>query len=540
MASLVETAEGVVPGNLTASRQKSFFKRLMSENHLQRGLIIWVTLAVVLPGALMAVMVILENREANILNRSHQAADRYADLMQSGLSLPLWNVAPNLGQPIIDSVKIDTAISKIQVKTNDQDLFINFEAPSLAGAASSDFIHIVRPITYNQQNLGTLDLIYSLEPAREKASQETKQLISIISMQLIISLTVLMGFLHRRIIHPLSQLRIFANGIAQGNLSSQAPGLNPDELGDLAADLEKMRQSLESNIQNLEHHVNDRTRELSQSNQQLSATLEQLKLTQVHLIQSEKLAALGSLVAGVAHELNTPIGNGLSVASTLTQTCQDFANTLSSGMTKSALKAFIEDVTEGNEIINRNLNKASELVSGFKQVAMDRTSAQRRSFKLLDFLNDTYLTLTPTFRRTAIKVNIDCPENIELNSYPGPLGQVITNLLNNTLIHAFESDSVGQVDIRANQEGELVKIDVKDNGKGILPEHIGKIFDPFFTTKLGKGGNGLGMHIVHNIVSGLLGGSISVCSTPNNGCCFTLLLPSIAPQTPEQGAEHLQ
>ncbi|RYZ82256.1 MAG: HAMP domain-containing histidine kinase, partial [Moraxellaceae bacterium] len=185
-------------------------------------------------------------------------------------------------------------------------------------------------------------------------------------------------------------------------------------------------------------------------------------------------------------------------------------------------------------------NKASELVSGFKQVAMDRTSAQRRSFKLLDFLNDTYLTLTPTFRRTAIKVNIDCPENIELNSYPGPLGQVITNLLNNTLIHAFESDSVGQVDIRANQEGELVKIDVKDNGKGILPEHIGKIFDPFFTTKLGKGGNGLGMHIVHNIVSGLLGGSISVCSTPNNGCCFTLLLPSIAPQTPEQGAEHLK
>ena len=197
----------------------------MSENHLQRELIIWVSLAVVLPGALMAAMVVLENRDANILAKSHQAADRYADLMQSGLALPLWNVAPNLGQPIIDSVKIDTAVSKIQVKTNDQDLFITYDAGTVGLTSSEDLIHIVRPIVYNQQNLGTLDLIYSLEPARQKASQETKQLISIISMQLIISLTVLIGFLHRRIIHPLSLLRRFANGIAQGNLRSEVPSL---------------------------------------------------------------------------------------------------------------------------------------------------------------------------------------------------------------------------------------------------------------------------------------------------------------------------
>jgi signal transduction histidine kinase len=511
--------------------KKNFFQRLMSENHLQRELIIWVSLAVVLPGALMAAMVILENRDANILSKSHQAADRYADLMQSGLALPLWNVAPNLGQPIIDSVKLDPAVSKIQVKTSDQELFISYDAGSIAAASSEDLIHIARPVHYNQQNLGTIDLIYSLEPAKQKASQETKQLISIISMQLIISLTVLIGFLHRRIIHPLSLLRTFADGIAQGNLRSVVPSLKKDELGDLATDLEKMRQSLESNIQNLELHVNERTLELSQSNQQLSTTLEQLKLTQGHLIQSEKLAALGALVAGVAHELNTPIGNGLSVASTLTHTCQNFGDTMQKGMTKSALQAFLADVTEGNEIISRNLNKASELVSGFKQVAMDRTSAQRRSFKLLEFLNDTYLTLTPTFRRTAIKVSIECPEDIELNSYPGPLGQVITNLLNNTLIHAFDGDASGLVSIHASVKDNQVCIRVSDNGKGIAPEHLGKIFDPFFTTKLGKGGNGLGMHIVHNIVSGLLGGSISVQSSLGAGCCFTLLLPQNAPAT---------
>lgn len=517
--------------NASPLRHKNFFQRLMSENHLQRELIIWVSLAVVLPGALMAAMVVLENRDANILAKSHQAADRYADLMQSGLALPLWNVAPNLGQPIIDSVKIDTAVSKIQVKTNDQDLFITYDAGTVGLTSSEDLIHIVRPIVYNQQNLGTLDLIYSLEPARQKASQETKQLISIISMQLIISLTVLIGFLHRRIIHPLSLLRRFANGIAQGNLRSEVPSLKKDELGDLAIDLEKMRQSLESNIQNLEHHVDARTLELSQSNQQLSTTLEQLKLTQGHLIQSEKLAALGALVAGVAHELNTPIGNGLSVASALTHSCQNFTESLQKGMTKSALQTFVADVAEGNEIISRNLNKASELVSGFKQVAMDRTSEQKRRFKLLDFLNDTYLTLTPTFRRTAIKVSIECPADIELNSYPGPLGQVITNLLNNTLIHAFDAHETGLVSIQASMSDAQICIRVSDNGKGIAPEHLGKIFDPFFTTKLGKGGNGLGMHIVHNIVSGLLGGSISVQSSLGAGCCFTVLLPQTAPAT---------
>jgi two-component system, NtrC family, sensor kinase len=538
MITPYKTTQCAKPEYLTLSNLKNYFHRIMSENQLQLGLIIWVTLAVVLPGGFMAALVIMENRDAHILQKSQQAAEHYADLLQNGLAIPLWNVAPNLGQPIIDSVKLDIAVGKIQITTTDQEPFINFDNVNLATTPPEDLIQITRDINYNQQNLGTLNFIYSLAPARQKAHQETKQLVSIISMQLIISLTVLIGFLHRRIVYPLIQLRRFANGIAQGNLSSQAPRLKQDELGDLADDLEKMRLSLESNIQHLEDHVNERTQELSQSNQQLSQTLEQLKLTQGHLIQSEKLAALGSVVAGVAHELNTPIGNGLSVASTLTQSCQTFAEMLNRGMTKSALQIFLADVIEGNEIISRNLNKASELVSGFKQVAMDRTSTQRRTFKLLEFLNDTYLTLTPTFKRTPYKVHIECPDDIELNSYPGPLGQVITNLLNNTVIHAFDGMDSGQVDIRARALGDQIKIEVKDNGKGIAAEHIKKIFDPFFTTKLGNGGNGLGMHIVHNIVSGLLGGTISVRSNLGEGCLFILIFPCVAPKALESGAEN--
>jgi signal transduction histidine kinase len=513
---------------------KQHVRNLLNGNQLRRGLIIWVTLAIVLPGAFMSMMVVVENQSSRIVQKSQQAAERYADLLQSGLAIPLWNVAPNLGQPIVDSIKLDPAVSKIQVKTTDQDSFINFDAGDIARIANKDLIHITRIISYNQQNLGTLDLVYSLVPAQQKENHETKKLISIICIQLIISLTVLIIFLHKRIIYPLNQLRLFAAGVAKGNLSSKVPHLYNDELGALAQDLEEMRQSLESNIHNLEFHVNERTKELSQSNQQLSETLDQLQLTQGYLIQSEKLAALGALVAGVAHELNTPIGNSLSVASTLVQTCQNFNETLNSGMTKSALQSFLDNVSEGNEIINRNLNKASELISGFKQVAMDRTSAQRRNFNLAEFLDETYLTLTPTFKRTAYKVYIQCPDNIHLNSYPGPLGQVITNLLNNTIIHAFDGCENGEVHIQANLAREQITLEIKDNGKGISPEHIGKLFDPFFTTKLGNGGNGLGLHIVHNIVSGLLGGSIDVTSTPGKGTCFTILLPTIAPKTPEE------
>lgn len=529
MTTLLNEENELKPFTLNPWVWRRRFSRLMSENQLQRGLITWVILAVVLPGAIMAAVVVFESRDTNILKKSYIAAEHYADLLQKGLSIPLWNVAPNLGQPIIDSVKLDSAVYKIQIKTGDQDLFLSYDNPQYKNTSPKDLIHVVRTITYNNQEIGTLDFVYSLAPSREKASQETQQLIGIISMQLIVSLTVLIGFLHRRIIHPLRELRSFANRISQGNLSSQVPFLNQDEMGDLADDLEKMRLSLESNIQNLEYHVNERTQELSKSNQELSKTLDQLKFTQGHLIQSEKLAALGSLVAGIAHELNTPIGNGLSVASTLSQTCINFSEILNRGMTKTALISFLADVKEGNEIIYRNLNKASELVAGFKQVAMDRTSAQRRTFTLSEFLNDTYLTLTPAFRRTPYKVVIDCPDTIKLDSYPGPLGQVITNLLNNTLIHAFDGREKGQVLVKAFAKNTNIIIKVIDDGIGIQPEHVGKIFDPFFTTKLGKGGNGLGMHIVHNIVTGLLGGSISVQSKVSEGTTFTIELPSVAP-----------
>jgi ligand-binding sensor domain-containing protein/signal transduction histidine kinase len=254
-----------------------------------------------------------------------------------------------------------------------------------------------------------------------------------------------------------------------------------------------------------------------------------LKHMETNLIQAEKLAALGALVAGVAHELNTPIGNGLTVASTLCESCADIKKAMKRGLTRSALDQFIADVDEGAQLVNRNLMRASELVSSFKQVAVDRTSAQRRKFLLQDMIQEICFTASPIFKFTPYILDVVVRDDVIMDSYPGPLGQVITNLLNNTVIHAFDGRDHGRVVVAAENVVNGVNISVTDDGVGISVENQAKIFDPFFTTKLGLGGNGLGMHIVHNIVTGVLGGTIHFTSTVGQGTCFIVSLPKVAP-----------
>jgi ligand-binding sensor domain-containing protein/signal transduction histidine kinase len=265
-----------------------------------------------------------------------------------------------------------------------------------------------------------------------------------------------------------------------------------------------------------------------------------MKHMESNLIQSEKLAALGALVAGVAHELNTPIGNGLTVASTLCESCSDIKQAMKRGLTRSALDQFIADVDEGAQLVNRNLMRASELVTSFKQVAVDRTSAQRRKFSLQDMIHEICFTASPIFKFTPYILDVVVKDDIVMDSYPGPLGQVITNLLNNTVIHAFDGRDHGRVVVTAENMVNGVIISVSDDGVGISSENQAKIFDPFFTTKLGLGGNGLGMHIVHNIVTGVLGGTIHFTSTVGRGTCFVVSIPKVAPPVSAEVDEELR
>jgi PAS domain S-box-containing protein len=284
---------------------------------------------------------------------------------------------------------------------------------------------------------------------------------------------------------------------------------------------------------NLEQRVIERTDELQRANMELAATLTTLNMAQEELVRSEKLAALGSLVAGIAHELNTPIGNSLMVASTLVDQTrvmtEGFAD--GSGLKRSTLDAYLKDSAKAGDILVRNLFRAANLVTSFKQVAVDQTSSQRRIFSLAEVVSEILLTLSPTLRKTAFEVVQDIPPDLTFDSYPGPLGQVITNLVNNALLHGFEGRNTGRVSLSAlrNREG-LVELSVKDDGIGIPQGNLNRIFDPFFTTKLGAGGSGLGLNITHNIVTGVLGGKVRVQSEVGSGTTFVLTLPTVAPQ----------
>lgn len=251
--------------------------------------------------------------------------------------------------------------------------------------------------------------------------------------------------------------------------------------------------------------------------------------TQSELVEREKMAALGALVAGVTHELKTPIGNALLSASALAQKHAEMSLEFKEGMKRSSLSAFLEAVGEGNDIVVRNMQRAAELVESFRNVAVDQSTSMRRRFRLDEVVAETILVLHPTIRKTPFVIDCNIPKGIEMDSYPGPLGQVLSNLVSNALIHAFVDCDYGTVNIEARMlTAEQVEIEVRDNGLGIAKDNIEHIFEAFFSTRFGQGGSGLGLSIVSNFVTGILGGKIVVSSEEGKGTTFIITLPLIA------------
>lgn len=266
------------------------------------------------------------------------------------------------------------------------------------------------------------------------------------------------------------------------------------------------------------------------AHRELELALTDLKQTQSELLQKEKMAALGALVAGVSHELNTPLGNAVTVASTLQDEQKQFAKKLATGLTRSELSTFVQMVKEAGEMLERNLSRASDLIQSFKQVAVDQSTFNRRTFDLKDVVHEIMLTMSPSIKRTPFVVVEEVAPDLRLDSFPGPLGQVLMNLVNNSLVHGLDGRESGTITIKAQAEqAGWVVLSVADDGCGIPADRQQRIFDPFFTTRLGKGGSGLGLHIVFNIITGLLGGTIDVASAQDRGSEFRLRLPLQAP-----------
>lgn len=311
-----------------------------------------------------------------------------------------------------------------------------------------------------------------------------------------------------------------------------------DEIGTLGNAFDDMLVQLDAKEQNLrdanlslDRRVQERTAALQAANADLERAVFELQRTQQHLVQNEKMSALGALVAGVAHEINTPLGISVTAVSFLEERIRGLANLFGDDkMSREELQAFLDTSAESVSIALANLNRAVELIRSFKQVAVDQAGSTRRKFFMNDYLKEVLLSLKPQLAHVRHQVRLDCPEQLSLFGRPGDYSQIVTNLVMNSLVHGFDGVEAGHIDIRVEETAAGMVIRYRDDGRGIAPENLDRIFDPFFTTRRGQGGSGLGLHVVYNIVCQGLGGSIQCRSQPGQGVEFEIHVPRSAMQ----------
>jgi signal transduction histidine kinase len=319
---------------------------------------------------------------------------------------------------------------------------------------------------------------------------------------------------------PLRRLMAAMGAISHGRYEKPILGTSAgDEIGDMARAVEVFRENA---------IAKDRAEtELRAAKERAEATLAELRNTQRDLIQAEKLAALGGLVAGIAHEVNNPVGISLTVASSFARRCERFADELKTPpLRRSSLDEFVEMSNAAADQLVANLRRAGELIQSFKQVAVDRSHAERREFDLAEATEQIIASLRPVLRKAPLTLVVDVPKGISMNSYPGSYGQVLTNLFLNTVAHAFPDGRTGTLTVRARPAGDQdVDIAVADDGVGMTDEVRIRAFDPFFTTRRNHGGTGLGLHVIFNIVTQSLGGRLVLDSAPGGGTTFRIRIP---------------
>jgi len=270
----------------------------------------------------------------------------------------------------------------------------------------------------------------------------------------------------------------------------------------------------------------DLERRVQQRTAELEASIIQLKKTQDQMVESQKMAALGGLVSGVAHEINTPVGTCVTAASHLEIQTHQLAHDLQeSSLMKSQLDSYINMAEESAKLILSSLERASEHINSFKMVAVDQLSEAKRTFLLKKYIDDVLLNLRPILKSSSHKISIECPNTLLLDSYPGLYSQIITNLVMNSITHGFESIQKGHITIAVETTDTNLILDYKDDGRGLTEEEQEHLFDPFFTTKRGKGCRGLGAFMVYNIVYHALKGELWINPSPNHGVHYRITVP---------------
>lgn len=315
----------------------------------------------------------------------------------------------------------------------------------------------------------------------------------------------------------------------QNLLLEQEVARKTSGLSQAMMDLQQQKQELLTKKQSLKEEIEQRIQtesHLRHKQKELEETIDHLNQAQDRLVQSEKMAALGGLVAGITHEVNTPVG----ISVTATSFLEERLNRLNTAyqtktLTPKMLEEFLDEAQQSTRLLESNLGRASELIASFKQIAVDQASEAIRTINLCEYIHEITRSLQPHFKKTRHQIEVNCADNIILDCPAGAISQIFTNLLMNSLIHGFEHKEQGLIRITVLADDNTIDIRYTDNGKGVEAEQLAQLFHPFFTTKRDQGGSGLGTHITYNLVRQTLGGSIEVTSEPNQGLHYHILFP---------------
>ena len=355
---------------------------------------------------------------------------------------------------------------------------------------------------------------------------------------------ILARYLGQAVAKPLVNMTKATRAIAQGDMDLTVELEGFKESFELAESFNKMSGRLKDARNNLEHKVIERTFELEQemklrkknemdlenSYLEINRSMLHLKTAQDQLIESEKMASLGSLVAGIAHEINTPLGIAITSNGVLKSTLNEMEKDLNNKtLTQGVFKEHLIKMNEIESLLDNNLGRTVTLVKNFKQVAVDQTNLHKAKFYLFELVESLLASLLPETKRHPVEIINDVRDDIVIDSYSGDFYQLLTNLILNAMVHAFEGKEKGKLIISARLKGDIVTLSVSDDGNGIPEESLSSIFEPFFTTRRGAGGSGLGLSIVHNIVKQKLKGDIEVHSTINKGTEFVVRFANSLP-----------
>jgi signal transduction histidine kinase len=465
-----------------------------------------------LAGALYAAVIIYIESESLKDAQLNQIKTQMQQLAKV-VATPTWNLDQQFINNYLTQYAQDPHILCIELMSD-----ADFTEKSPAGCEhpeSKDTELFSEPIIFEDQYIGVVVASFTVALDNDRLkfillSRIPTALVALLSIFIVIFLVF-----RRWVVSPIESIMESIEASQKDGKHHPVNWKSEDEIGTL---VETFNQAQLKQVQ----HDQMLTSERDKAEQALA----DLKLAQSQLVESEKMASLGSLVAGISHEINTPLGVARTSASYVEDSVKELENAFKEGtLTKNEMKDFIDTFNDGIRLMTTNLVRASELMTSFKQVSADQSYDEGRDFNLSEYLQETLYTLKPNLKRYQVAILLDCDEHIIIHSLPGALSQVITNLIMNSLIHAYDPKDNGTIRIQVKEIDQNLKIIYSDDGEGMSDDVRKKIFDPFFTTKRGNGGTGLGMHIIYNIISHKLQGTIDVQSTLGEGSQFIIVLP---------------